>query len=105
MNGDKKENDLETIDEINGIKRPQRPTAPGRHGRHKRNPSIRTLLNSKRYQQATPKHEMMDRIFFSPHGPDNDNDIDNGNENETKIDPKIERLNSSFVYIKITTHK
>lgn len=80
----------------NAAKRPTIKRESAR-SRHKRNPSIHTLMKTKRYQQATPKHEMMEQVFFSPHG----DDIFTPNvdgiadlELEAKMAPKIERLES-----------
>ena len=71
----------------NNIQRPL-PPRRSRGSHHKRNPSIRTLMKSKRYQQATPKMNM-EQVFFSPHG----DDIQDF-ELEAKMAPKIERLES-----------
>lgn len=70
------------------MQRPSRPNRQSRRSHHKRNPSIRTLMKSKRYQQATPKMNM-EQVFFSPHG----DDIQDF-ELEAKMAPKIERLES-----------
>eukprot|EP01084_Bolivina_argentea_P199322 341074_1 len=35
--------------------------------KHSRNPSIRTLMKTKRFESAAPKHNMMEDIIFSPH--------------------------------------
>eukprot|EP01084_Bolivina_argentea_P158152 275535_1 len=79
------------------IKRPERPTINGRNGyRHRRNPSIRTLMNSKRYQQATPQHERMEQIHTSQHGNDTNN-----TEIETKLEPQIQRLESVINRLRI----
>ena len=81
----------------NSMKRPERPT--NKRSGHKRNPSIRTLMKTKRYQLATPKHAYMtDQIVFFPQNDDKKNeanDDDNYNNNDSKVEPQIQRLNSS----------
>ena len=51
---------------------------------HKRNPPIRSLMDSKRYQQVTPKHAMMNQVFFPQNVDIQDLEL------EAKISPKIE---------------
>ena len=73
------------------IKRPQRPS--NKRPYHKRNPSIGTLLNSKRYQQATPKHDHNSIIFPTMNNDDSPDEIDKA--------PKVHRMESVVKSLRI----